>query len=199
MFSKVRLIVRQFGTPILVLIGIIILSVLVFLFKDLVIAAPLQDFDTMIVSDGFHKIDLSNGQHFYLSYEQNHYRIFEGIVSHTNMDHESNFPILSFDILVTSGDFSDSNLVSTSVEDHHFSWQTSSSSAPQGTINLLHTIPMNQAIEERLMTLKIGDHVVIKGWDVLKIDVYTKSGDYVGYWEDSGCNTSLITEIVINP
>lgn len=180
---------------ILVVIAIMLYSV----YRSTVIVAPLEDFNQMVVSDGFHSISLPSGQHFDLSYEQNHDRYFDGLVRHTSMNHEKDFPIISFDILVTTGDYADDTKVSTSVSDHHFTWRADSGITPEGTINLLHTVPMNQALEEQLLSIKSGDHVIIKGWEILKIDAYSRTGDYIGYWQDAGCNTTLITEVYINP
>jgi hypothetical protein len=183
--------------PILSIIGILIALAVYLTFQNNVIAAPLQNFDKMTVTDGFHKISLDSGQHWELSYEQNHDRIFEGIVRHSSMDHETNFPIISYDILVTSGDFASASLVSTSVENHHFSWVPLQNSTPKGTINLLHTVPKDQAIEERLVRIKNGDHVIVTGWDILRINGYSRKGDYIGYWTDEGCNTLLVTDVII--
>jgi hypothetical protein len=186
-------------TPIVIIILLILVFMAFLVFRNQITTAPLDDFDQMIVADGFHTINLPSGQHFELSYEQNHDRYFDGIVRHTSMNHEANFPIVSFDILVTSGDFADEDLVWTIVEDHHFTWRSLNGKSPQGTINLLHTVPMDQATEELLMSIEVGDHVIIKGWDILSIDGFSDEGDYIGTWMDAGCNTTLITEIYINP
>jgi hypothetical protein len=186
-------------TPIIILVVLILAFMAYLLLRDQGQTAPLQDFDKMVVADGFHTITLPSGQHFELSYEQNHDRYFDGIVRHTSMNHEANFPIVSFDILVTSGDFADEDLVWTSVSDHHFTWRSLNGQSPQGTINLLHTVPMDQATEEQLMSIEVGDHVMVKGWDILSIDGFSDTGEYIGTWMDAGCNTTLITEIYINP
>jgi hypothetical protein len=180
---------------ILFVIGIMLFSV----YRQQTITAPLANFEEMSVSEGFHKISLPSGQRFDLSYEQNHDRNFDGIVRHISVIHEHSFPILSYDILVTTGDFADDSRVMTRVEDHHFTWSSRTGTAPRGTINLLHTVPMNQEIEEQLSEIEVGDHVVIQGWDILKIDGYTKDGEYIGYWQDAGCNTTLVTTVLINP
>ena len=49
------------------------------------------------------------------------------------------------------------------------------------------------------LQIKEGDHVIIIGREILKIDGYARNGNYLGYWQDSGCNTTLITEVYINP
>ncbi len=186
-------------TPILLLIAAILVLLFVFLFRSQVGVAPLENFDEMAVTNGFHDITLPDGKFFSISYEQNHDRVFDGLVSHTNVDHELTFPILSFDILVTSGDFSDKTLVSTHVENHHFTWQSHMQSDPSGTINLLHTVPMNQEIQNQLLKIKLGDRVSIKGWEIFEIKAYSKDGNYLGMWKDAGCNSLLVTEVLINP
>lgn len=186
-------------TPILLLIAAILAVLFLFVFRNLVGVAPLDNFDSMIVSNGFHTITLPDGKTFSLSYEQDHDRIFTGLVRHINMDHELTFPILSYDILITNGDFSNRDLVSTSVEDHHFTWQSSQPGQPSGSINLLHTVPMNQEIEEQLAGIKVGDQVEIDGWELLDIKAYSKEGKYLAMWKDSGCNSILVTNVIINP
>ena len=184
--------------PILVIVGLILGLSLIIYYQNDVLAAPLKDFDQMTVSNGFHHIRLAPGQRWDLSYEQANDRTFSGIVRHISMDHEPNFPIISYDILVTSGDFADPKLVSTTVENHHFTWVSLSQTPLQGTINLLHTVPKDQTTEEKLAAIKNGDKVTVEGWDILKIDGYSKKGDYIGYWQDAGCNTTLVTEAIVH-
>ena len=76
-----------------------------------------------------------------LSYEADHERNFGRIVRHTSVINEPAFAILSHDILVTSEEFADPDLVNTSVMDHHFTWSAPTLSNPKGSINLLHTVP----------------------------------------------------------
>lgn len=186
-------------TPILVLIFAILVFVGIYLFRAEVGVAPLEDFDTMIVTNGFHSIALPDGSFFSLLYEADHDRVFDGLVRHYNNDHELVFPILASDILVTTGDYSDRRLVSTNVEDHHFYWNSNTENSPSGTINLLHTVPMNQDIQTKLLKIKVGDHVIIKGWEIYELKAYSKDGNYLGMWKDSGCNSMLVTDVLINP
>jgi hypothetical protein len=184
-------------TPIAVVISLVVVAMGILYYQNNILSAPLANFDQMDVSNGFHHISLASGQHWDVSYEQSHDRVFEGVVRHTSMDHEPNFPIISFDILITSGDYVSPSLVTTDVTDHHFTWESRTGTQPQGTINLLHTVPMNQAMEEQLIKIKDGDTVIVQGWDVLKIDGYDKNGKYIGYWTDEGCNTTLVTSVTI--
>lgn len=182
--------------PIVITQGFILVILLLVILVGSSIKAPIENYNDMIVTEGFHKIELPSGRLFLLSYETNHDRTFTGQIRHISMDHILQFPIISFDILVTSGDYSNPDIVSTSVSNHHFWWRSTTSDI-HGTINLLHTIPMNQQMEDELMKLKVGDTVVIRGWDVQKIEAYRANGSYVGYWEDSGCNTTLITDVSV--
>jgi hypothetical protein len=183
--------------PIIALIGIISVVIVFTIIRQQIPPAPLPDFDKMTVTDGFHHILVPSGQTFNLSYEQKHDRVFEGLVRHTNIDYEVNFPILSHDILVTSGDYANSALVSTSVEDHHFTWIPITDAPLQGTINLLHTVPMNEAVEKKLAALQEGEIVKVTGWDIYKIEGYDAKGNYIGYWTDEGCNTILVTDVIV--
>lgn len=158
---------------------------------------PIESFDEMTVNDGFHEIEFPNGQSWNLSYEANHDRYFSGLIRHTSPIQESAFALLTFDILVTSGDYADPDLVQTSVSDHHFSWRAPNLSRAEGAINLLHTVPMNEEINQQLASIQNGDTVIIKGWDILRIEGYDNQGNYIGYWQDSGCNTTLVTEVIL--
>lgn len=158
---------------------------------------PVVSFDEMIVSDGFHHIELANGQSWDLSYEANHERNFAGLVRHTSVINEPAFSILSHDILVTSQDFANPDLVDTSVSNHHFTWRSPTLENPQGSINLLHTVPMNEEIRQQLDAIENGDTVIITGWDIYRIDGYDSNGNSVGYWQDSGCNTTLVIAVEI--
>ncbi len=154
-----------------------------------------NSFSQMVVTNGFHRIQFQNGQYWDLSYEANHERQFAGTVSHFSVISEPNFALLTHDILVTSQDFADLQKVRTSVSNHHFTWYSSSGENPKGTINLLHTVPMNGEIRQQLDEIKKGDQVIITGWDIDRIDGFTPQGNPVGYWQDSGCNTTLVIEV----
>lgn len=152
-------------------------------------------FDEMTVTDGFHHIQVDTGETWDISYETGRMRGFSGLVRHTSADQINHFSIITYDILVTKGDFADANLVQTSVSDHHFSWYAPNLANPDGEIHLLHTVPMNDAVNQQLGSLREGDTVIINGYDIYRIEGYDANGNYIGYWEDSGCNTTLVTEV----
>ena len=167
-------------------------KILHFLFPD-----RIQDFDKMTVTNGFHNIAIENGRSWVLSYEEDHDTLFSGVVRHTSPIQIGKFAILTRDILVTTGEFSDPDSVSTSVSDHHFTWRSLTSRSPTGTIHLLHTIPINEEINQKLNQIKQGDTVMIKGWEIYQVDGFDPLGNYIGTWEDAGCNTTLVTEVII--
>lgn len=155
------------------------------------------NFDEVMATKGVHDVTLENGRAFDISYETSSKRDFAGLVRHTSAIVESSFPILTFDILVTSGDFSNADLVQTSVSNHHFTWMSPTLSQPQGNINLLHTVPINDEVNNALKSIQNGDTVIITGYDIYRIEGYDSNGNYIGYWQDSGCNTTLVTEVKI--
>lgn len=187
-----------FTIPLLVAIFLLIL---LFIFHNeiemMVSDNALDDYNTMIVSDGFHSISLPDGRHWKISYEQNSLRVFSGEVSHNSSIHSGEFAILSQDILVTTGDFQDPTRVSVMVSNHHFTWKSKDGSYPQGSIHLLHTMPMDQTIFMQLRQLEAGQIVSIKGYEIYRIEGWDNTGKYIGYWQDSGCNTILVTEVII--
>ena len=163
------------------------------------VSAPLTNFDRMLVTENFSKIDLVNGQHFDITFETDQPRSFSGQIRYLSMDHIRNFPIISFDILITSGDFSDPAIVTTNVfPNHTFSWSKPVNTNPQGTINLIHAVPMDQKTEQKLMQLHQGETVTIEGREILRIDSYDRRRKFIGYWQDAGCNTTLITDVMGN-
>jgi hypothetical protein len=155
------------------------------------------DFDQLVVTNGFHNIALQNGQSWKISYEQNREVTYTGIVRHTSPIRMKAFVILTRDILVTSGDFANPEFVETSVVDHHFSWRSLSGATPGGQINLFHTVPMNDDVIQMLESVKNGETITIKGWEIEQIEGWDESGKYIGYWTDTGCNTFLVTDVQI--
>lgn len=155
------------------------------------------NFDEAMGSNGVHDITLESGRAFDISYETSSKRNFSGLVRHTSSIHESSFAILTFDILVTSADFADPDHVQTSVSNHHFTWMSTTDVYPQGTINLLHTVPINEEVNQALKNIQNGDNVIITGYDIYQIQCFDPQGEYIGFWQDTGCNTTLVTKVEI--
>lgn len=148
--------------------------------------------------------DLTNmsdpqGKSWIISYEGIPQSTFSGIVRHISPDEESLVPMLSYDILVASGDFADPGRVRTTTVNHMFAWHTLGDFDPSGQINLLHTVAKDRLTFEELREIQNGETVRISGVEIYKIDAYNSAGGYLGYWMDKGCNTILVTDVEIQP
>ena len=158
-----------------------------------------SDFNTLLVSDGFHKVSIPGGNHWVISYESSQETVFQGQVLYNYPIRERGFEVMTQDILVTSGDYSDPRRVYTRVSDHHFVYRYLDKEPVTGSINLLHTFPMNEEINQLLQQIEPGDEVVIKGWEILSLEGWDSEGKSLGIWQDAGCNSTLVTQILINP
>ncbi len=137
------------------------------------------------------------GNTWKISYEGNPESTFTGIVRHISPDEEPLVPMLTYDILVTTGDFADPARVRTTTVNHMFTWQGLGAFEPQGKINLLHTVASDKKVFNRLRDIQNGDTVQISGIEIYKIDAFDPKGTSLGYWMDQGCNTILVTEVEI--
>ena len=149
-------------------------------------------------TEGFGSITTTNGdKEWKIQYEFASNTTFSGFVRHNTAINESVFPMLSHDILITTGDYANKSLVNTSVSNHHFKWVVLTDKYPTGNINLLHTVPLNHEIYQLLGSIEVGDEVLIEGREIYKIDFYNK-GEKSSFWSDSGCNTLVVTKVIIN-
>ena len=151
------------------------------------------------INENYTRIARKDGAYWTISYEKTNDSVFSGLVRYTTEDHEGNFPFLTHDILVTSGDFANPDVVHTDVYEHHFTWTSPKNDHPQGTINLLHTVPLNEAIYQQLLQVKDGEQVTISGPEIYRIDAYQPDEKWVAWWQDSGCNSMVVTAVQIQP
>ncbi len=122
---------------------------------------------------------------------------FSGLVRHASPIRVDRMRVLTHDILVTSGEYADPSIVRTSVADHHFYWRSTSTAHPEGSINLLHTVPANEVVYRQLLQVRPGDDVTITGREILRLEAFDKDGEYLGEWHDTGCNTLLVNSVSI--
>ncbi len=151
------------------------------------------------ISNGFESINTDEGFTWEISYENVRTTSFNGLVRHASPIRENKFPMLSHDILVTSGDYADPSLVSTSVSNHHFVWRAAGPAYPKGSINLLHTVPLNDQIRQQLMAVRSNQTVSIQGREIYDIRFYKDEQKWNSKWQDAGCNTLLVTAVEIAP
>jgi len=189
------------SSPIVMLVIILIISIVgSYLYYNVNsdlwgFASP--DFDRFTVLNNFQTIQSNQNQEWKISYEFSVASRFQGVVRHVTPIREVKFPMLTHDILVTSGDFADPEIVKTRVSNHHFTWSCDCGVKPNGAINLLHTVPANQEIYQQLLDIRSGDQVEISGNEILKIDSLNSEGNSAGWWQDSGCNTLLVQSVKI--
>lgn len=155
------------------------------------------DYQHLTIDSGFYNIQDTHQDSWKIEYDYAWDTTFSGLVRHVSPIRLNQFPILTHDVLVTSGDFADSSIVTTDVSDHHFVWYSPGKSSPKGTINLLHTVPIDKTIYEELLQIHEGEHVKISGREIQRIDAYNPDGERIAWWEDNGCNSILVKSVTI--
>lgn len=161
--------------------------------------ATVPEFDSWKIDSAFTSVENNDGEIWKIRYESKNPTLFEGLVRHASPIHERAFPLLSHDILVTSGEFANPSIVRTSVSNHRFYWYAQQSNRPSGTINLLHTVPSTEEIYKQLTQIRQGNTVRVKGIEILDIARYDQQGEFRGSWADAGCNTLLVISVEILP
>lgn len=153
------------------------------------------NFASYTIEDGYQSITDSHSARWRIVYESPVDSTFEGKVRHISVNRIKKFPFLTHDILITSGDYAEPDLVFTTVTNHHFFWRSRTEAQPKGTINLLHVVPENEEIYHQLLKIRTGDVVSVSGREILKIDAFNSQGESLGWWKDAGCNTTLVKKI----
>lgn len=122
---------------------------------------------------------------------------FTGTIRYVGPIRLEEFRILTHDVLVTTGDFADPEMVKTDVIDHKFIWRAPYTRNPEGSINLLHILPANEDISSQLYNIKKWQEVEISGREIFDIKAYDQDGELLNTWQDFGCNTILVDSIQI--
>ncbi len=159
----------------------------------------IDNFDEIQYLDNLKRIMHPSGAFWVISYESTREISFSGLVGYAAPIHEDNFALLTGDILITNGDYSNPFVVEIKVYDHRYRWLSWHDPRPNGSIGLLHVIPSNEEINLKLNSIQPGDAVVISGYDIYRIDSFDKNGNYLSFWQDDGCFTTLVTEISVYP
>ena len=154
------------------------------------------DFDGLTISDTFDRIQ-GDDYRWEISLEAKGDSAYAGVVRHISAIRIGKLRILTHDILVTSGDFADPAIVSASVSNHRYRWAAEGTASPQGTINLLHTVPADDEVYRQLEEIESGDNVTIIGQEILRINVFDLDGNSKGDWHDQGCNTMLVRSVAL--
>jgi len=154
------------------------------------------DFDNIIVSNSYEKIE-SDDLYWEIQFEGQGKSKYIGSVRHVSPIRIKEFKILTHDILVTTADYSNPDIVETSVVNHKFTWKSNNTEPLIGSINLIHAIPANKAIYQQLLTINDWDTVNIVGREIYSVKSYDVDGTFLGTWIDTGCNTLLVDSVTV--
>jgi hypothetical protein len=154
------------------------------------------DFDNIIVSNSYEKIE-SDELYWEIQFEGQGKSKYIGTVRHVSPIRIKEFKILTHDILVTTADYSNPDIVETSVVNHKFIWKSTNTEPLIGSIKLIHAIPANKAIYQQLLTINDWDTVNIVGREIYSIKSYDLDETFLGTWIDTGCNTLLVDSVTV--
>jgi hypothetical protein len=156
-------------------------------------------FENLEVSSDFAKVNsTTDGRSWAITYENFGDTTFTGTVRHVSHWREDTIPFATHDILVTTDDFANPDVVTTDVSNHRFYYTYPPDVQLNGHINLLHIVPLNEDIYKQLLSVRDWATVTISGREILKIDMFNSDGLSLGYWEDQGCNTILVKSVIID-
>jgi hypothetical protein len=158
------------------------------------LAAP--PYDSLTFSADFSSVRAQDERTWNISYETNIDRTFTGVVRHVSHWREDSVPFATHDVLVTTEEFASPARVSTNVRDHVVYYRYRNP-RPQGTLNLLHIVPASVRIYRQLLEVREWNLVRISGREIFRIDMFNRWGDFLGYWQDAGCNSILVKSVTI--
>jgi len=154
------------------------------------------DFDNLTITNAYEKI-AADDIYWEVQFESQGESKFIGTVRHVSPIRIDEFRILTHDILVTTGDYENPDLVDTSVINHKFIWKASNPEKPTGSINLIHSVPATKKIYQELLSIQPWDIVKITGREIYNIKAYEMDGTFLGTWIDTGCNSLLVESVTI--
>ena len=154
------------------------------------------DFDNIIISNSYQKIE-SDEFYWEVQFEGQGKSKYIGTVRHVSPIRIKELKIFTHDILVTTADYSNPDLVETNVVNHKFIWKPANTEPLTGSINLIHAIPANKAIYQLLLTIDEWDTVSITGREIYTVKSYELDETFLGTWIDTGCNTLLIDSVTV--
>jgi hypothetical protein len=143
------------------------------------------DFEGLTISNAYERIE-ARDRYWTITFEKKAESRFAGLVRHVLPIRSARVPFLTHDILVTVGDYADPDVVRTSVFNHRFHWRSATTAHPQGTINLLHTVPADERIYRQLLDIQRWAQVMITGREIDQIKMYDQADTYRGDWHDTG-------------
>jgi hypothetical protein len=154
------------------------------------------DFDNLAISNSYENI-AAEDMYWEVQFEGVGQSKYIGVVRHVGPIRISEFRILTHDVLVTTADFANPDIVDANVVDHKFFWKASTAERPTGSINLIHALPANKEVYQELLKIQPWNTVKITGREIYTVKAYQTDGTFLGTWQDTGCNTLLIDTVTI--
>ncbi len=154
------------------------------------------DFDKLVISNAYEKI-ASDELYWEVQFEGQGQSKYIGTVRHVSPIRINEFKILTHDILVTTGDFSNPDVVETGVIDHKFFYKPTDTPSLTGTIHLIHAIPANKGIYQQLLSITNWDIVKLTGREIYTVKAYEMDETFLGTWMDTGFNTLLVETVSV--
>jgi hypothetical protein len=160
------------------------------------LAAP--PFAELTFSKDFSHVTAPNHRSWNILFEKAADSTFSGVVRHvTTWRDDADVPFATHDILVTTGDYSSAQRVSTRVFNHAVYYRWFFEPAPAGSIHLLHIVPLNEDIYRQLLQIREWNLVNIRGREIFRIDIFDENGKLTSYFQDQGCNSILVSAVEI--
>ena len=154
------------------------------------------DFDQLVISNSYELISAED-IYWEVQFEGIGESKYIGTVRHAAPIRINEFRILTHNILVTTADFANPDIVNTSVIDNKFFWKSTGTDSPTGSINLIHAIPSTKAIYQEMLRIQPWDIVKITGREIYTVKAYQTDEIFLGTWLDTGCNTLLVESVTI--
>lgn len=174
-------------------VGIVLLGLVFYCYWTMTADRRLN-FDTLKISDSYDEYQTENLT-WNITYESGYDSTFSGVVRHAARWGEANMLIMTHDVLVTTGEFADPKKVNATVSGHIFLTRSVDGHEPSGSINLLHTVPANKEVYQKLCRVREWDKVTISGREILIIKAYDTNGNETGTMQDMGCNSILVKSV----
>lgn len=123
---------------------------------------------------------------------------FTGLVRDVEQAYYEGVPAISHNVLVTSGDFSDPEIVDFSrFRNGALSWRAQVQ--PEGSVHVLHLIADDPATFEQLQDLDIGDQVTISGREERDGKIENSNGGWQGFGRTHGHVLLLASDVTQQP
>lgn len=149
-------------------------------------------------SSDYRRVTLPDGRWWNITYEKNTFSVFTGTAREViHLRDEAGIPFATHDILLTNGEYSSPARVSAQVVNRTVRYQWYTSQTPEGTLHLLHIVPLNEDVYHQLLQVRRWNRVSIKGQEILRIESFDPTGRLRLIFQDEGCNTILVTSVQV--